>query len=143
MAATSAEPSAAPAAADEAVRWYAGYFGLQAVAGIAFWALVAWVGPINELFQMSKARHAVTNSFLFADLVIGIAGSAVAAVGLWRARRWAGALALFVAGGMVYATVYLVGWVAFTGDGAALLALMIPPSSLSAWCAVQGWRLTR
>ena len=125
------------------VRWYGGYFALQAVAGIAFWALVGAVAPVNDLFQMSEAEHAVTNAFLFADLVIGIAGSAVAAVGLWRGRRWAGALALFVAGGMVYATVYLVGWVAFTGEGAALLALMIPPSSLSAWCAVQGWRLTR
>lgn len=134
---------ASPPSGWQPVRAYAAYFALQAVAGVAFWVLVATLDPVRTVFEMSESQHAVTDSFLFADLIIGIAGSAVAATGLWHGRRWAGALALFVAGGMVYATVYLAGWVGFTGDGAGLLALMIPPSSLSAWCAVQGWRLTR
>jgi hypothetical protein len=125
------------------IRVYAGYFGLQAVAGIAFWALVATVSPIRHVFEMWPKQHAVTNSFLFADLVIGIAGSAAAGIGLWSQRRWAPPLAIFVAGGMEYATIYLVGWVAFTGVGGGLLALMVVPSTLSVWAAVQAWRLTR
>jgi hypothetical protein len=125
------------------VRVYAGYFALQAVAGVAFWVLVATVEPIRKVFEMWPKQHAVTNSYLFADIVIGIVGSATCAWGLWGERRWAGAAALFVAGGMVYSAIYLAGWVAFTGAGGGLLALMIPPSSLSAWSAYQGWRLTR
>ena len=125
------------------IRVYAGYFALQAVAGVGFWGLVAMVGPVRHVFEMWPKQHAVTNSFLFADLVIGIAGAAVAAAGLWSSRRWAPPLALFVAGGMVYATIYLVGWVAFTGVGGGLLALMVVPSTLSVWAALQAWRLTR
>jgi hypothetical protein len=120
---------------------YAGYFALQAVAGVAFWVVVATVPVVRRAFEMWPKQHAVTDSFLFADVAIGIAGSAVAAWGLRAGAGWARALALFVAGGMVYATVYLAGWVAFTGVGSGLLALMVVPSTLSAWCAVQAWRL--
>ncbi|HEY4377184.1 MAG TPA: hypothetical protein VGM93_08490, partial [Acidimicrobiales bacterium] len=85
-------------------------------------------------------QHAVTNSYLFADVVIGIVGSALAAVAIRRNVRTDVPLAMFTAGGMVYATLYLVGWVAFTSKGGALLALMIPPSTLSTWVAYQVWR---
>lgn len=121
---------------------YAGYFALQAVAGIGFWAVVALSPTVREVFEMSDAEHGVTDSFLAADVAIGILGAAVAAWGLWRAARWAGPWAMFVAGGMVYATLYLVVWVGFTGDGAGLLALMVVPSTLSAWAALQSTRLT-
>ena len=134
---------AASAAAWKPIRVYAGYFGLQAVAGVGFWIVVAAVAPVRHVFEMWPRQHAVTNSFLFADLVIGIGGSAVAGAGLWTERRWAAALSLFVAGGMVYATIYLVGWVAFTGVGSGLLALMVVPSTLSVWAALQAWRLSR
>ena len=126
-----------------ASRIYAGYFALQAVGGIGFWIAVAAVPTIREVFEMSTRQHAVTDSYLFADIAIGIIGSAVAAVGIASRRRWGAALALFVAGGMVYATIYLVGWVAFTGKGAGLLGLMVVPSTLSAYVAISAWRLDR
>ena len=131
------------AAEDTAARVYAGYFALQAVAGIGFWVAVATVPGIRKVFEMSTAQHAVTDSYLFADIAIGIIGSAVAAAGIASRRRWGSALALFVAGGMVYATIYLVGWVAFTGKRAGLLGLMVVPSTLSAFVAVSAWRLDR
>jgi hypothetical protein len=133
----------ADGADDLAARVYGGYFGLQAVGGTLFWVLMAAVPAVERLFTMSPREHAVTGSYLFADLIVGIAGSALAAVGLHRRRPWAPAVALFVAGGMVYATLYLVGWVAGTGHGAALLALMVVPSTLSAWAAAQAWKLPR
>jgi hypothetical protein len=132
-----------PAVDDTATRVYAGYFALQAVGGIAFWVAVASVPSIRKVFEMSARQHAVTDSYLFADIAIGIIGSAVAAAGIASKRRWAAAVALFVAGGMVYATIYLVGWVAFTGKGAGLLALMVVPSTLSAFVAVSTYRLHR
>ncbi|WP_426573796.1 hypothetical protein [Aquihabitans sp. McL0605] len=138
------DDDAARAAVDEtATRVYAGYFALQAVAGIGFWVAVAAVPAIRKVFEMSTRQHAVTDSFLFADIAIGIIGSAVASAGIVSKRRWGSAVALFVAGGMVYATIYLVGWVAFTGKGAGLLGLMVVPSTLSVFVAVSAWRLHR
>lgn len=128
---------------ETATRVYAGYFALQAVGGIGFWVAVAAVPAVREVFEMSTRQHAVTDSYLFADIVIGIIGSAVAAAGIASKRPWGAAVALFVAGGMVYATIYLVGWVAFTGKGAGLLALMVVPSTLSAYVAASAWRLHR
>lgn len=122
-------------------RVYAGYFALQAVAGIGFWVVVAASPTARKAFEMWPPQHAVTDSFLFADVIMGIGGSAASAWGIWSERRWGEPLALFVAGGMVYATLYLAGWVAFTGEGGGLLALMLPPSTLSAWAAWQAWRL--
>ena len=124
-------------------RVYASYFALQAFMGVAFWTLVAASPSVRSGFEMSAAQHAVTDSFLFADVIVGIGGSALAAVGIWCQARWGSAVALFTAGGMVYATLYLVGWVAFTGHGGGLLTLMVPPSTLSAWVAHQTWRLDR
>jgi len=138
------DDDAVRASADQtATRVYAGYFGLQAVGGIAFWVAVAAVPAVRTVFEMSSRQHAVTDSYLFADIVIGIIGSAVASAGILAKRRWGAAVALFVAGGMVYATIYLVGWVAFTGKGAGLLGLMVVPSTLSAFVAVSAWRLHR
>jgi hypothetical protein len=131
------------AVGETATRVYAGYFGLQAVAGIGFWVAVATVPGIRKVFEMSTRQHAVTDSYLFADIAIGIVGSAVASAGIGSKRRWGSALAMFVAGGMVYATIYLVGWVTFTGKGAGLLGLMVAPSTLSAFVAVSAWRLHR
>jgi hypothetical protein len=136
-------PSTSEDAAELGRRVYGGYFLLQAVAGIGFWVAVAAVPAVRRVFEMSSRQHAVTDSYLFADIAIGIIGSAVAGAGLWRGARWGAAVALFVAGGMVYATIYLIGWVSFTGDGGGLLALMVVPSTLSAWCAAQSWRLHR
>lgn len=110
---------------------------------MGFWLAVGKVPEVRKVFEMWPRQHAVTNSYLFADVIIGIVGSAVASWGIWAKARWGGALALFVAGGMVYATLYLVGWVAFTGVGSGLLALMVVPSTLSAFVAVQAWRLRR
>ena len=124
-------------------RVYGGYFLLQAVAGIGFWVVVGSNPAVREAFEMSAQQHAVTNSYLFADIALGIIGSGVGGAALWRGSRWGTAVVLFVAGGMVYATIYLIGWVAFTGDGGRLLALMVVPSTLSAFCAAQAWRLTR
>lgn len=130
-----------PTAAELTSRYvYAAYFGAQAVVGVAFWLLVAEVAPVRKLFEMDPHQHAVTNSYLFADIFIGIIGSALAAVAVRRSSRSDVPLAMFTAGGMVYATLYLVGWVAFTSKGGALLALMIPPSTLSAWVSYQVWR---
>ena len=128
------------ASAPLARRVYAGYFIAQAVVGVAFWVGVAMSPRVRSWFEMLPARHAVTDSFLFADVLLGIIGSLLVAWGIGATRRWAVPLAALTAGGLVYATLYLVAWVSFTGRGAPLLAIMVPPSTLSSWISYQVWR---
>ncbi len=114
-------------------RTYAGYFLIQAITGAGFWALLWWWSGDRAGFEMAMAERAVTNSFLLADLVLGIVGSAVVAAAVLARRRWAPAAACFVAGGIVYATLYIAFWVAATGHAHAMLAVMVPPALLSAY----------
>ena len=46
----------------------------------------------------------------------------------------------FTTGGIVYPTLYLLGWASFTGHGSPLLAAMVAVSTLTAWCCYQLWR---
>jgi hypothetical protein len=118
-------------------RTYAGYFLVQAIAGAGFWVLL-WTRPgVRGGFEMLEAERAVTSSFLMADLVLGVAGSVVVAVAVLGRRRWSGALALFVAGGIVYATLYILFWVAATGEGPMMLGIMAPTALMSTYVAVQ------
>ena len=118
-------------------RTYGGYFLVQAVTGAAFWVLLWLRTEDRGGFEMLGAERAVTNSFLLADLVLGIVGSLVVAVGVLAGRRWAPGAALFVAGGIVYATLYILFWVAATGGAPAMLAVMVPPALLSTYVSVQ------
>jgi hypothetical protein len=142
-------PVAAGAVASDAVddelarRTYGGYFLIQAITGAAFWILLWLRTEERGGFEMLGAERAVTNSFLLADLVLGIVGSLVAAGGILAGRRWAPAVAMFVAGGIVYATVYILFWVGATGQAPAMLAVMVPPALLSTFVAVQVARTGR
>ena len=124
-------------------RTYGGYFLVQAITGAAFWLLLWLRTDDRGGFEMLGAERAVTNSFLLADLVLGIVGSLVVAIGVLTARRWAAGAALFVTGGIVYATLYILFWVAATGDAPAMLAVMVPPALLSTYVSVQLLRAAR
>ena len=124
-------------------RTYAGYFLVQGLAGSGFWILL-WSRPgVRGGFEMLETERAVTSSFLLADLVLGIIGSFVVAGGVLAGRRWSGGSALFVAGGIVYATLYILFWVAATGDGPMMLGIMAPTALMSTYVAVQIHRLSR
>jgi hypothetical protein len=120
---------------------WAGYLALQTGAGIGLWVLIATTSLVRDAFELDPARRAVTDAFFGADLVV-IASSAVAALGLWRGRRWSPVAAAFTLGGVVYPTVYLVGWVSATGGaGSVALGVMAAVSVLTAWVTWRSWRL--
>ena len=124
-------------------RVFGGYFVVQAIVGVAFWILLATTPAVRSGFEMLASEHAVTDSFLFADILVGILGSAVAAGLILTGSRLAPAAAGFAAGGLAYATLYILGWVVFTGTSGAMLAIMVPPAVLSCFCAAQvsvAWR---
>lgn len=118
-------------------RTYAGYFFVQAIAGAGFWLMLWTRSGVRGGFEMLESERAVTTSFLLADLVLGIVGSVVVAIAVLAGRRWSGALALFVAGGIVYATLYILFWLAATGHGPMMLGIMAPTALMSTYVAIQ------
>ena len=124
-------------------RIYAGYFGLQAVLGCAQWSIFFLSPTVRGWFELMPTKHAVVDAFVVADLGVVILGSALSAWAVWTGKRWSVPVVMFTAGGIVYATLYLVGWVGFTGEGSVLLWMMLVVTTLTCWCAYQVWRLAR
>jgi hypothetical protein len=131
-----------PGPATAVERILAGYLALQAVAGVAFWVILGTVPAAREWLELMPGKHEVTDAFLFADAIV-VLTSAVSAWAVAGHRSWAVPMVAFTAGGLVYPTLFLVCWVAFTGDGAMTLAVMVAPSSLTCWAAWQLWRAAR
>ena len=124
-------------------RIYAGYFGLQAVFGCAQWSIFFLSPTVRGWFELMPTKHAVVDAFVVADLGVVILGSALSAWAVWTGKRWSVPVVMFTAGGIVYATLYLIGWVGFTGEGSVLLWMMLVVTTLTCWCAYQVWRLAR
>jgi hypothetical protein len=120
---------------------YAGYLALQAVLGCVQWSLFALSPTVRGWFELLPAEHAVVDAFVVADLGVVVLGSALSSWGIVAGKGWTVAVLMFTTGGIVYATLYLVGWVAFTGTGSVLLWMMLVVSTLTCWCAYQVWRL--
>ena len=124
-------------------RIFAGYMALQAVTGILFWVLLVASPRVRSVFDLMPSKHAVTDAFFLADLLVGVIGSAAGAFALWIDASWSVPVVAFTTGGIVYPTLFLVVWVALVGTGAACLAIMLPPATLSSWVAYQTWRSHR
>jgi hypothetical protein len=118
----------------------AAYFVLQAAFGVLLWVGADASDVVRSWLELVSERPQVTDGFLPADAVV-IASSALAAWALWRGRSWAMVPVWFTVGGIVYPTVYLVGWVATTdGTGEIALAMMLLASVLCCGAALVAWR---
>jgi hypothetical protein len=115
----------------------------QALVGIAFWVMLVTSPTARSWFELMPEHHALLSSMVFGDLLVIVLGSALSAWGIASGARWAVPVVAFTAGGVIYPTLYLVGWVSFTGVGALCLAIMGPPSTLTCWIAYQTWRADR
>jgi hypothetical protein len=123
----------------------AAYLALQAVLGVAFWVLMASSESWRSHLELMAEHPPVTDAFAIADIFGVVTASAAGAWALDNGRPWAVPAVWFAAGGIVYPTLYLFGWVAFspTGTGGLLLVAMCVVSGLTCWVAVQTWRLFR
>jgi len=122
---------------------FAAYLAFQAVVGIGFWVALATSAGIRELFELRPTLPAVTDAFFLADLIVGVAGSALGSWALWSDARWAVPVIAATTGGLLYATLFLVLWVAMEGTGGACLAIMVPPSAISTYATWWAWRSQR
>jgi hypothetical protein len=121
----------------------AAYFALQAVLGALLWIGVGTSDVVRSWLELVPERTQVTNAFLPADIVV-IVASALAAWALWRGRSWAMVPVMFTIGGVVYPTVYLIGWVTTTeGTGEVALRIMLVTTTMSCGAALLVWRARR
>ena len=121
----------------------AAWFGLLAVMGVLLWIGAGASDVVRSWLELVSERPEVTDAFFPADVVV-ITSSALAAFALWRGRSWAIVAVLLTVGGIVYPTVYLIGWVATTeGTGDVALAIMLVASTLSCGAALLVWRAGR
>jgi hypothetical protein len=121
-------------------RVFATYLVVQAVVGLAFWVGLAVSDEVRKLFELVPEVRSVTSTWLFADLVVGVLGSAFSAYALWADARWALPVVAFTTGGIVYPTIMLATWVLMEGTGLATLAIMVPPSVISLYLTWWTWR---
>lgn len=121
----------------------AGYFLAQAIVGIGLWVAVATSGSVHDWIDLLPSHPPVTDAFFVADLVVGVVGSTLSAIALWRRSPWALPVVAFTTGGIVYPTLYLVAYVAWAGEGRNVLSIMVPPSTLSCWFTYQTYRAGR
>ena len=123
-------------------RVFAVYFVVQAVVGVAFWIVLESSPTVRSLIDIAPDRHVVMDAWIFADGVIVVA-SLASAWALERQTTWVVPVVAFTAGCVVYPTVFLVGWVAFTEVGAGSLLTMVPPSIITSWMAFHVWGARR
>ena len=121
-------------------RVFATYLVVQAVVGLAFWVGLAVSDEVRKLFELVPEVRSVTSTWLFADLVVGVLGSALGAYALWADARWALPVVAFTTGGIVYPTIMLATWVLMEDTGLATLAIMVPPSVISLYVTWWTWR---
>ncbi|MDZ7732285.1 MAG: hypothetical protein U5R31_03510 [Acidimicrobiia bacterium] len=119
---------------------YAGYLWVQAVLGVVLWLGIWTSDTVRSWFELVPTRPEVTDAFAFGDLGLIVVTSALGAWGVRRRRSWALPVVAFTAGGVVYPTLFLIGWMALTDDGAIPLAVMVPVSVLTCWITWQLWR---
>lgn len=122
---------------------FSGFLLAQAAVGIGLWVLMLAVPDVRAGFELDDTQPAVMDAFVFADLFVIVLGSVAGARLIWRASPAAVPVVAFLAGAIVYPTLFLVGWVAFVGTGSLCLAIMVPPSILTCWVAWQTWRALR
>ena len=123
---------------------YAAYFVLQAVVGVALWLVYAASPAARSWVGLVPARPAVTAAFAYPDLGVIVLGSLLSAWAIEGRSPAAVPLTAFTAGGVLYPTLYLLGWVSTTNHtGSGVLAIMLPPALLTSWISWQVWRTRR
>ena len=121
-------------------RIYVAYLAVQAVLGLVWWLTLRSSATVRGWFELMGDRPEVMDAFAFADVLVVVVGSGFGAWGLAADKRWTTAVLWFTAGGIVYPTLYLFGWLSFTGEGGLLLGAMAVVSFFTCWIAWQVWR---
>jgi hypothetical protein len=113
------------------------YFALQATLLTGFWLAMWRVPAVRPWFLPSGDLTSEFASFATPDLALLAAGSLLTAWLLVRGSREGRTVALVVAGGMVYATLYTAHWTFAAGAPLLSLALMLVACLLTLFHALR------
>ena len=102
------------------------YLLAQSVLVAAWWLALVLKPETRDWFRPSTAPDEMLLSFWLADLACIVMGSALAAVFVRRRDPRRVPALWFIAGAMVYATLYCIAVTAMTGESALGVALMLP-----------------
>lgn len=125
------------------VRLAALWCGVQAGGIAAWWSALVLVPALRGAFVVPGSSELTLFAFVVPDVVLGVVGGLVAAIGLWRKRPWGNSALLLVTGGMVYAALYCV--VIACAGGGWWGALLMTPSliAMPLLCVLLGWGTRR
>jgi len=112
-------------------RIVASYFLVQAIGTAAWWGLLVAYPPSVKWFQPNDWPVGSLMSFWLADLVLMVAGSVTAAIGVWRMNLWAGSVVWTVAGVVWYPTLVCVATSVQTGEAWIASSMMVCMAGLS------------
>lgn len=121
-------------------RLFAWFLVAQAAVGVVWWVSLTASETARSWFELDPTRPEVLDSLIVADVVVIIVGSLLGAWGIRSGAGWALPVVAFVAGGLVYVTLYLGFWVGATGEGAPSFVVMVPPATLTSFVALHLWR---
>ena len=122
---------------DRTRRTSVAYLAAQAVTIPMWWLSMAAWPSVRGRFELDAGRRAVLDSFLLADLVLLVAGSAFAAWATARGDRRAPVVVAAVAGASASATLYLVAWVLDGGHGWSGIPPMVAATVVTAAIAAR------
>lgn len=117
--------------------WAVAYLVGQSAAVLGWWLAMAASPWVRERFELNAVNRDTLSAFVVADLVVVTVGSLAASVALWRRWPWSGIVLGVVAGGLIYATLWLGLWVLLTGDGGVGVPPMVMASLATAASAVR------
>ena len=107
------------------VRLAALWCGVQALGIAAWWSALVLAPALRSAFVVPGSSELTLFAFVVPDVLLGVIGGLVAALGLWRERPWGRTALLLVTGAMVYAALYCVV-IACAGGGWWGAVLMTP-----------------
>jgi hypothetical protein len=118
----------------------AAYLATQAALVAAWWALLMAVPESRGLFRDPAAPDTALLAFWLADWALVVAGSAAAALLVWRSHPARAPALWLLSGALGYAALYCVGLSALTGAALLASALMLSASLLTLGVT---WQQTR
>lgn len=112
-------------------RIVASYFLFQAIGTAAWWGLLIAYPPSIKWFQPTDWPAVSLLSFWLADFVLIIAGSIIAATGVWQRRDWAGSVVWAVSVAVWYPTLVCIATSMQTGEAWIASSMMVTMAGLS------------
>ena len=107
------------------------YFCLQAIGTVCWWGLLVAYPPSIKWFQPTDWPVNTLLSFWLADLILIVAGSLIAAAGVWRHSQWSTTVVWTVAVVTWYPTLVCIATSIRTGEAWIASSMMVAMAGLS------------